>query len=818
MLKSRRALLTTAALITFLQTQTSYAEEAAEAGVDAGDAIIVTGTRVSGSKAADSAAPISVINSDVLARVGQPNLTQALTQIAPSFSAQSFGGDTANLTLSAKLRGLSPNQTLVLINGKRRHSSANLHVLSGPYQGSAAPDIDLIPSNAIARIEILQDGAAAQYGSDAIAGVVNVILKSDDNGISGGATAGKYYQGGGDTFAQQATLGTKLGDNGFLNISVLHRFHDFSQQGGADRRLATVSGAALPGRPASWTSIPGWPNLNRIVGDAQSWLTTGFVNAGYNFGTLQLYGFGSYSRRVASSFQNYRLPNRIVPAVGAPPFPQGFSPREGLREDDYAGTFGIKGTFGGGGTWDLSTTYGQDVNDISTLDSANASLFLDTGFTPRDFYNGRFKTTQWTSNLDLTYPLELGLAKPATLAAGLEYRKESYTIGRGDAASIYKEGGQSYPGFQPTDAGTNKRNAFSAYLDLNLTPVEGWLIDLAGRYEHFSDFGNSVNTKVTTRYDFSPAFALRGTFSTGFRAPTLAESYYSATNVSPTAAVVQLPANSAAAKLLGFPNLAPEKSTGISAGLVLRPAPRLTITIDAYRTWLRNRIVGTGTILGQSGTTVVNPAVLAAIASHGNVLDPTVTFVGVSVFANGADTRTSGVEFAASYPTDVSFGRIDWTLNGAFNATKVTKNKLGGTLFGVDAISNLQTAAPAYKIGLGALLTSGAFSLNLRETIYGPASNFTSPDSTNFYKQRVATAAITDLEASYKILAGLELSVGANNLFNKRPQAVSIIPGTATATSAGTLVTGGNVLNAPITISPYGINGGYYYARLSVRF
>jgi iron complex outermembrane recepter protein len=207
--------------------------------------IIVTGTRRIGTTAAESATPIKVLGSDELSRVGQPNLNQVLTQLVPSFTAQAFGGDTANLTLSARLRGLSPNHTLVLINGKRRHGTANLAVLGGPYQGAATADLDLISPSAIARIEVLEDGAAAQYGSDAIAGVINIILKDDAEGGSGYATAGKNYDVGGTTYAGTAHLATRIGEDGFINVTLFHRFHDFTQVGGLDRRVTDANGALL---------------------------------------------------------------------------------------------------------------------------------------------------------------------------------------------------------------------------------------------------------------------------------------------------------------------------------------------------------------------------------------------------------------------------------------------------------------------------------------------------------------------------------------------------------------------------------------------
>lgn len=785
----------------------------ADAGSEAGQ-IIVTGTRQSGLKAADSAAPIQVLDAATLSRVGQPNLNQVLTQILPSFTGQSFGGDTSNLTLTARLRGLSPNHTLVLVNGKRRHPTANLHVVEGPFQGGAAPDLDLIPPAAIERIEVLQDGAAAQYGSDAIAGVINIILKSDRSGGQVSVTGGQYYEGDGETLGLSGRLAVPLSDRGFLTLTLFHRVHDFSQRGGGEKRISNRDGTPLAGTPAEWTSIPGFPRLNKGTADARSRLTAAFFNAGYDLGGAELYSFGSYGRRTALGAQQYRLPNRISRTAGGVttfPFPEGFTPLIELEEDDYAFTAGIKGDVSGW-TWDLSGSYGRDKARISTLNSANASLYADTGFTPRDFYDGAFVASQFTGNIDIARQVDVGFAKPINIAFGGEYRRDTYGIEAGDAASTYKEGGQSFPGFQPTDAGTNRRRSWAGYIDVSANPIENWTVDVAGRYEHFSDFGGTTIGKLTTRYDFSPSFAIRGTASTGFRAPTLGESFYSATQVSPTMAIVQLPANSEASALLGFQPLRPEKSTNLSLGLVARPSPNLTVTVDAYQIKIRNRITSTGSLLGKSGATIVSQAVLDAITAHGNIIDPAASYVAASTFANAIDTRTRGIELAIAAPTRIDLGQIDWTLTANYNKTKVTRDRLPAGAFTPSAQSNIETASPKYKVGLGALFTSGNFAINLRETLYGPAVAYFSPDGANYYKTRIGTALITDLEVSYDFSRAIQLAVGANNLFDKSPPTTPLIPGTTDYT------TGNPVWDAPLSYAAYGFNGGYYYARATVNF
>jgi iron complex outermembrane recepter protein len=814
-------------------------QQAEGAAAQVSDEVIVTGTRATGITAAESAAPIKVLDAETLEHVGQPNLNQVLTQLVPSFTAQAFGGDTANLTLSARLRGLSPNHTLVLVNGKRRHGTGNLAVLGGPFQGAAAPDLDLISPSSIQRIEVLEQGAAAQYGSDAIAGVINIILKDDSSGGDGFATAGENYDVGGETVAGTLHLATKIGEDGFLNITGFHRFHDFTSIGGLDRRVTDPAGnlrtTLSATQRALYANMPGFPYVNPINGDAKSSLTNLQYNAGYDYGAVEVYSFGTYSRRIAEANENVRVPDRVSRTVGGVTTyfdpegdspSNGFIPREKIREEDYAFTGGVRGDGEGGFRWDLSATYGQDKELVYTVNTANASLFADTGFTPTEFYDGFFRNEEFTANADIAKDFDAGMAEPVTVAAGVEYRRNEYEIGSGDAGSIYKEGGQSYPGFRPSDAGVNHRSNIAVYGDVALTPVDGLKADAAVRYEHYSDFGDKVTWKLTGRYDFSDAFALRGTVSSGFRAPTLAESFYSATNVSPTSAFVQLPANSAAAKLIGFDDLEPETSNSYSLGLVLRPAPRLTVTLDAYQVDIDDRILGTGSIYGGGGG-VNFPVVTAAIRANGNVLDPTVTQTGINIFTNGADTRTRGVDLTVSYPTDFGdMGRVNWTLSGNYNKTDITSVELAPStltdprtgqpipLFDLGAQANLETASPRVKLVAGAFYELNRFSATIRGTLYGKSSAQATLNGTDFYELEIGTAAIFDLELNYDLTDELEVTVGANNLFNKRPPTIPLVPGTTNFT----LVNGGNVLDAPYTFSPYGINGGYYYGRISLDF
>jgi iron complex outermembrane receptor protein len=783
----------------------------AAAAPEATTSVIVTGTRSSGMKAENSASPIQVLDAASLQRTGQPDLIQALAQNLPSFTAQAFGGDTANLTLSARLRGLSPNNTLVLINGKRRHGTANLAVLGGPYQGGAAADLNYIPVAAIDHIEVLQDGAAAQYGSDAIAGVINIILKSNSHGGTASATAGGYGDGGGRTADGAANIGVEPFKDAFLSLTVESKYHGFSDRGGIDPRLVDPGNVAnIPGM----TAISGYPYLNKIQGDAQYHLNVLAANFGWDLDpNTQVYAIGTAGRKEARAYENYRLPNR-VPGL----YPQGFSPKEAIKQDDVALTIGVKGKIS---DWnlDLSTTYGRDKSRISVEDSVNASLYADTGSSPTEFRAGAFIASQATTTLEASHEVNVGWSKPLNIAAGLEYRVDKYEIEAGDPASRYKEGSQSYPGFSLTDAGKHDRSNKAAYIDIAGNPIPDLTVDLAARYEHFSDFGSARVGKLTSRYELTPMAAIRGTISNGFRAPTLAESYYSATNVGPTSAFVQLAPNSPGARLVGVNGLKAEKSNNYSFGMVFNPASNLNVTLDVYQIKIRDRIVGSGALYG-SGGAVNSPAVVAAILANGNVLDSTVRQTGINIFSNAVDTRSRGMEFVAtlneSYGT---YGRVDWSIAANYNKVDVIKinqaptELMPQTLLDKTAISNLETASPKMRVNLGALWKIGNWTVNLREAIYGKSNNYDSEDGAVYHKNEIKTRAITDLEVGYKIDQAWSVAVGANNLFNLYPNGIN----PALLADQRAALDNAAVAVLP-SFSPFGINGGYYYVRANYKF
>lgn len=885
---------------TALYATAAYAQPAKE---DESSEIIVTGTRATGMMAAESAAPVQLLSADALSKVGQPNLNQALTQLVPSFQAQTQGTDMSSFSLSARLRGLSPNHTLVLVNGKRRHGNSILQVINGAFGGSAAPSIDLIPPDAVQRIEIFQEGAAAVYGSDAIAGVINIIMKNQDSGGSAQASVGEYYDGEGRQYSASSNFGLPIGESGFVNVTLFHRRNDVTTLGDGQTSVRNLDGSTvtLTGSNVNFQPIYNALNANNGTaningGQPKSQLSIASYNSGYDFGNgIEIYSFGDYSYRHGSALQGYRPPNRICPTGASGAFPlvpstcytptvtNGMVPNIEVKQNEWSFTGGIKFDISG---WsiDASSTYSEDEALVYTTNSANASLYAATfanardaylgrngipvtpanqntpaalaagaagATTPRDFYDGGFKFTQYVGTIDVKKDFDIGFADPVTFAFGGEIRRETYRIYAGDEASRTVEGGQSFPGYALSDAAVSRRTARSVYANFIFKPVSDWSVDLAGRFEHYSDFGNTTIGKITTRYDFSPAFALRGTASTGFRAPTLQESGYSSTNVGPTSATLALAPNSAASAAAGFGNLKPEKSTNLSLGVVVRPVPKLAISLDAYYIKIRDRIVSTGSITGYrqnsvSGqpnvpvTDIVNGVtqaalVDAAIDASGKALDPTVRAtgsLGIQTFTNGIDTETKGIEFSARYPVEFDFGKFDFTLGINYNDQKVTNNKLG-RLFNAQAEAVIETSSPRFKSVFSTLFTSGPFSANARATYYSKSTLLVSPavsvinapiNPGNFFPAVVKGTPIFDLEFGYDITRWANFAIGANNLFDKKPEIPAVLAasnlanGTIPTNGTSPYVNGTTTINAPYNHGPYGTNGGYYYARLSFKF
>ena len=823
----------------------------ADADVSAAEAVaetvIVTGTRATGVDEFASSSPIQVLDATELESAGKPDLMSALANVVPSFTAQAFGGDMANQTLQAKMRGLSPNHTLVLVNGKRRHTTSSLAILGGPYQGGAGVDLNFIPVEAIDHVEVLTDGAAAQYGTDAIAGVINIILKKNSDGAGLSFEHGGNYAGDGGTNSYTGSIGFEATTGSYVSVAAEYRDHEHTNRGDIDPRV--VDAARLASFPNS--NMPfadGYPYLNRIFGDAAYEIKTVSVNAGLPLGdTAEVYSTLSWGDKHAASFENYRLPSRVGftdPDTGEVTYlhPFGFNPREETEETDHQATLGLKGDVATW-HWDISSSYGKDEIDLFTRDSANASLYAATGGTPTNFYDGTYTQTQWTSNLDVTKEIEIGLAAPMNLAFGGEYRKETWTADPGDAASRYLEGGQSFPGISTSDSGDHDRDVTAAYVDVTISPFEKLRLDLAGRYEDYSDFGDTTVGKLSARYEITDAFAVRATASTGFRAPTLAEEFYSATNVGPTTAFVQMPPNAPATGILGLgEGLQPEKSTNYSAGIVFRPDRSMALTVDLYQIEVRNRIAATSTFYGTIDGELFSQVIVDAIIANGNVLDPAVTAegdTGINLFTNGVTTRTRGIDVGFSYGMDLAGANIDLTAAATYTKTEVLKVRatpaeFGTTqpLFDTVALSDLTDTAPKFLVNLGARFDWERVTLSVHELVYGKASEFendggecksfygasssncsTDPSGLTFFKTEIGVTPITNLEVAFKAMDKLSVTVGATNVFDRYPNKRNALFRAAQFGSGDN----GAVAGYP-SFSPFGINGAYYYGSISYKF
>ncbi|MGB4248490.1 MAG: TonB-dependent receptor [Pseudohongiellaceae bacterium] len=767
--------------------------------------ILITGSRRSGMAVSDSPAPIQMIDSEALRESGAPDLMNAIATQVPSYNANQTGGDMASQTLTASMRALSPNHALVLVNGKRRHITSNV----GASSGASAADLSFIPSSAIDRLEVLTDGAAAIYGSDAIAGVINIILNDNNSGGNINTNVSEYVDGGGFTTNVQSNFGFG-NETAYLNVSLeaedretvsrsvvygpavcvanpvecLDRINNGTPSG------YTVSSAyrTYLQRDSAMATHPDYPALNNVGDPPEITRRAAFFNAGYQLDEdTEIYAFASIGTKKAASLETYRRPSQDggfdangdgdrndITADGTPEnrinkYALGFNPMEESDETDYALTTGISGITNDW-MWDVATVYGSNEMDVYTTDSMNFTIWNETGESQEDFYDGTYWATQWTTSLDASKEFEVGMAAPMTFATGLEYRRDRYGIDPGEPASYYGAGASSFPGYNPdVNTGSYDRNSYATFLNFVFVPTNSWLVDLAVRYEDYSDFGNETVGKITTRYDFTDSIAIRATASTGFRAPTLGEGFYSAVNVGPTSASPQLQPNSEAAAQLGFGGgLQPETSENYSIGLVLEPIPGLTTTIDAYEITISDRIQrgsfsfstsqSNNTITGRSTGSfnnilpdpadtdgngrpddTYNEALGRALVNFGYIgvwndptapggsLDPSArASISVSIFNNALETKTSGVDWVNTYTSQYGWGSINWTVAANYNKTEVLSAKaapasLGGaTMYSLQSLSDRETNSPEYRLNLGARIMFGDFTLSLRQAIYGP--------------------------------------------------------------------------------------------------
>ncbi|MFN9849714.1 MAG: TonB-dependent receptor plug domain-containing protein [Alphaproteobacteria bacterium] len=784
--------------------------------------LVVTGTRGAPRTVIDSPTPIDVLNGAELEKTGRAGAFASLQTLVPSFNLPArAGGGISTVISTGGLRGLNPDQTLVLVNGKRRHKTSLINSVSSLYNGSVPADLDLIPTSAIGRIEVLRDGAAAQYGSDAIAGVINIILKEGDGGYIGTSWGQNFDRSDGELWQLNGAYGWALGDKAQLNVFASHK----------SQLLSNRANPVAPNIQIYPRLIPsGLPDPRELTVDRLITLNSGVLpqigtNAGYNItysldDETELYSFGTVSRRVSDLPFTFRAPNSVnsLPQV----YPEGFRPNLVIRERDYEFAAGVRGTVGGW-DWDISSTLGYNRATENTSNTINASLGPSS---PTVFYVGALRSTEWVNSLDLTRAFELESAGNLQVSLGAQHRRETYRVEAGELASYQAglyvipagqpfagqrpaTGAQATPGFQPSDASSSSRNNYAAYGELGWSPTERLFLGAAVRYEDYSDAsGDTLVGKVNGRFEVTDWLAVRGAVSTGFRAPGLAQQNYAASSsqfrlVSGVLDLLQiktLPVGSREARALGAQPLTPEESTNISLGFTLEPMPDLAITVDAYRIDIDKRIAITSTLTGAAVS-----AILVANGLPGSLSG--------QYYTNAIDTRTDGIDIVATWKKDLGdWGALRASAGYNHNETEIRSiianppqlSALGPTFVLFDRLSqgNLTTAIPKDKIALSAAWTWNDVSVNLRQTRFG---KYTVRQNLAANDRSYGAEWITDLEVSYKFRDKVTFAVGSNNLFNNYPDAVGIFNANL---GAG---------QYPGT-SPIGFTGGSYYARVQWDF
>jgi len=782
------------------------------------EAVTTLGTRGEDRTVLDAPVPIDVLPAQAIRSTGRTETAQMLQALAPSFNfPRTTLGDATDNVRPATLRGLSPDQVLVLVNGKRRHTSAVVNINGFVGRGSEAVDLNAIPASMIDHIEILRDGAAAQYGSDAIAGVVNIVLKTNSPGdittqvgeFSGVEPATGSYKHDGKLFYANANHGWSFGQNGYFDIGGEIRDRGYTNRAAPDPRQQYFNGDPRNDDPN--LPVPG--RVDFKIGDSYQHNTTVFLNTGTTLSNgIQLYAFGGGSHLFGDAFGFWRRPmdNNNVRAI----YPNGFLPEEQPTDDNGSAYVGAKGDLAGW-QYDLSTGYGRDMFKMHVANSVNVSMGAAS---PTSFYAGELAFGQSTTNLDVFRDIEVGLPSALHTAWGGEYRIDQYKIGQGDDASFANGGqfvldangnptstpgavgSQVYPGFRPQDAGSHSRNNVAGYVDLSEDFSRALLVDAAGRYEHYSDFGSTTTGKLSARYEPIHGYALRGAISSGFRAPSLGQEYFSNTaiNFVGTPAVPleirTFPVTSPEAQLLNAKPLRPEKSMNYSAGIAMEPVHSLAVTVDYYRINIKDRIVLSNNF---TGTDVQN-----LFAANG---EPDLQ--GARYFTNAVDTKTDGVDVVANYGFSLSPNTV-LHLTGGYNGnwTEVTRvdtsTVLGGhsdQLFSRVDRARLEKGNPRSNLLVSADLSSGRFGLTARTQRFGQVTSFGSSAAGD---QTWSPKWVTDLSLSYGPVSRGTVTLGVDNIGNAYPD--QSIPGN---TNSGILPYSG--------IAPFGINGRFLYARVS---
>ncbi|WP_165741297.1 TonB-dependent receptor [Pseudoalteromonas sp. Z1A6] len=813
--------------------------------------ISVIGSRRLGRTVEDSAVPIDIIGADALKNSGFTETNALLSSLLPSFNfPQASLTDGSDHVRPAQLRGLAPDHTLVLVNGKRRHSNALLNLNGSTGRGSSSVDLNAIPANAIARIEVLRDGAAAQYGSDAIAGVINIVLKSASSGgsvaaiyganvtemdgvpqlksVSEGSDGNLAFTEGGDrsltdgqTLTLQGNMGFELGDNGFLNISTEYRDRHSTNRSDYDQRenYARIDDGSVDGALDPRELTVNRYNHNFGNGDVEDFSM--FYNAGYQLtNEVDLYSFGSYSKREGEGGGFYRRASdsRNIEEV----YPDGFLPVITSDIDDFSLAFGAKG-FVSEWNYDVSAVYGQDAFEFGVINSLNTS-YGPTSQT--SFDAGTLTYDQLTLNVDFSREVDVSfLESSVNVAVGAEYRREGYQIDAGEEASYAQgtfgpggavtdpidgpfgaAGAQVFPGFTPESEGDNSRHNVSLYIDLETYLTDDWNLAVAARYEDYSDFGDTLNGKIATRYSLTEDLALRASVSTGFRAPSLQQQYFTSVATvfvdgEPTETGTFAP-SSDVAKALGSPGLDAEEATNYGVGFTWSTDFNFSLSVDYYQILIDDRIVLSNNLSGAA----IEQLLEGTGANQGRF------------FLNAIDSKTRGVDVVASYnvATD-GYGDVAFNLGYNYGKNEVTDiidppAELQGAgfdqdnLFSGNELRRFEVSTPRNKYNLSATWTNDDIRTTLRTTRYGETQD---PSDIPERNEVLKPKWITDLDVAYSLSETVSLSLGANNIFDVYPDATRENVDDVTTFSR---------LFAYSSFSPYGFNGRYVYGKIEMKF
>lgn len=812
--------------------------------------VIVVGSRVPTRSAHDSPVPVDVIEGKSMRNYGVRDMNSLLRATVPSYNVnQQPIGDAATLVRPANLRGLPPDSTLILVNGKRRHRGSVLTFLGGGISdGAHAPDLAVIPAIALKRVEVLRDGAAAQYGSDAVAGVMNFQLKDAPDSGTVETRWGRYYAGDGDTGSIAGNFGVPLPlpfiQSGFANFSFEYGASDWTsrsiQRDDAQALIDAGNKHVVNSRFTRSPTAMVW-GAPEVIYDYKL-----FGNIGMKLNSkTELYGWGNYSQRKVEGGFYYRNPNTrtgvfdgpgdtirvanldpaqedcpVVPTndaadysnVSLPEncfifnkkFPGGFTPFFGGTVTDWSVAGGIRGDIS---DWhyDFSAVLGQHSTDFFMRNTINPQLAAMRTDIPTEYNPGMYTETDHVFNLDLSRSLQTAmLPSPLNVGLGLEYRVEQFEVTAGGrnswfiddspgglAAQGFGIGSNGFAGFHPDIAGTNNRGSYAAYVDLETNLNKDVLVGVAGRYEKFETFGDTLNGKFNTRWQATPMMALRGSVSTGFRAPTVGQANIQ--NVTTAFVDGQLtnvgtyPPSHPIAALKGAQPLKPEKSFNLSAGTVL-DVRNLSITVDYYRVAVRDRIArGAQIPLTQSDI---------AFAQSLGFTD----VLRVAYYANAFDTTTNGVDIVATYPMQFAGGTTLWTFAGNYNRTEVTDINNPGAIDDKRVIQ-LEKTLPWFRFTLTGDHKQGPWRFLGRLYWYNGFTEFTTDGGDNT-RVNAGPQWLVDLETSYTMKTGLTLSLGAQNLFDSYPDRSQ--PGVS-----GTKYP---------EYAPFGFNGGFYYFRALYAF